>query len=479
MSLHVTLSSRGRQSGGQWWTGAGRFRLARRLALIAACGLLGCLCAAAGAALAAPAIGAATTSRFAAAATPRIVGGGSVSIARFPFQVALYDPQAGSISGGFFCGGVIIDATHVATAAHCVIDSETGHVVAPSHIAVLAGASRLSVAAGTSSAGGSGVKDPAAATAFDPSYSRASSDYDVGVVTLKRPLWSSPVAPAHDGFSAIAPIAVDPALAATYANPNAGVAPITATVSGWGDTHAEPSGGLGSYPDNLQSVRVPLVSAELCASDYADPFASQPITARMLCAGGQAGGGDSCFGDSGGPLVVDSQTPANPPSDYVLAGLVSFGDGCAQAESPGVYARIADTQVANFLTSEPGQSPLTHGGGAATTSTSPELRVVGKGCTHARCTVSVTSAAHGGSRAVRTVHATLGLRQRATCRRRGKRVACIRLVSRTPRVRAVAGGRFVIVADHLGPGRCTFKLTAIDRAGHKQTTPTTVALIVK
>ncbi|HEY5260607.1 MAG TPA: trypsin-like serine protease, partial [Solirubrobacteraceae bacterium] len=68
-----------------------------------------------------------------------IVGGAGVSIASFPFQVALYETQAGSPAAGFFCGGVIIDATHILTAAHCVVGSSGN----PGEMAVLAGSSSL------------------------------------------------------------------------------------------------------------------------------------------------------------------------------------------------------------------------------------------------------------------------------------------------------------------------------------------------
>ena len=49
------------------------------------------------------------------------------SITEFPFQVALYDPRAGTPAKGFFCGGVILDATHVATAAHCLFGEGGTH----------------------------------------------------------------------------------------------------------------------------------------------------------------------------------------------------------------------------------------------------------------------------------------------------------------------------------------------------------------
>jgi secreted trypsin-like serine protease len=280
------------------------------------------------------------------------VGGESVPIAAFPFQVALFDPRAGSVAAGFFCGGVVIDATHVATAAHCAIDEGTGRVTPPADIAVLAGTARL---------GGAGaVEDRASATSLDPSYEPSINDYDAAVIRLSRPLWSEST-PELDGRSTIAPIAVSAALAGAYADPTPAGPSILATVSGWGDMRGESStsqGLNGSYPNDLHAVTLPLVPAGMCASAFGGPFSSsQPITARMLCAGELSGGRDSCFGDSGGPLVVHS-APGGSPRDYVLAGLVSFGEGCAQPEGPGVYASIANPEIASFLTSNPPQTPL-------------------------------------------------------------------------------------------------------------------------
>ncbi|KAH8418668.1 hypothetical protein KR222_009239, partial [Zaprionus bogoriensis] len=99
------------------------------------------------------------------------------------------------------------------------------------------------------------------------------------------------------------------------------VAGTVATVSGWGTTT---EGGFSSA--QLQRVQVPLVDNEACQAAYT----WRPITDGMMCAGISGGGKDACQGDSGGPLVANGQ----------LVGIVSWGEGCAQADYPGVYAAV-------------------------------------------------------------------------------------------------------------------------------------------
>eukprot|EP00438_Fugacium_kawagutii_P007974 Skav221219 [mRNA] locus=scaffold2467:225577:226398:- [translate_table: standard] len=72
----------------------------------------------------------------------------------------------------------------------------------------------------------------------------------------------------------------------------------------------------------------------------------------MLCAQGSSSAGivDACQGDSGGPLVC-----ARSDGRYVLHGATSWGYGCADAQYPGVWARIS--HVLPWLTQHTGIEP--------------------------------------------------------------------------------------------------------------------------
>lgn len=82
----------------------------------------------------------------------------------------------------------------------------------------------------------------------------------------------------------------------------------------------------------LKELVLPQVALEDCRS----MMSGFKIVDSYICAGYRVGGQDACQGDSGGPLMrLDKfQCPH-------LVGVVSWGDGCAQPDKPGVYIRVS------------------------------------------------------------------------------------------------------------------------------------------
>ena len=62
----------------------------------------------------------------------------------------------------------------------------------------------------------------------------------------------------------------------------------------------------------------------------------------MICAGFSSGAFDSCQGDSGGPIgfIPAASGVVNPSNAPILAGVVSWGYGCARQNRYGVYTNV-------------------------------------------------------------------------------------------------------------------------------------------
>lgn len=215
---------------------------------------------------------------------PFIVGGSEASVADHPYAVFLSDN-----GGNQFCGGVLVTSRAVATAAHCALAVQRGD------LRVVAGRDDKRTNDGTTV----GVDEIWVA----PGYEKPSTGNDLAVLTLGASV-SYPAATVADSD--------DRELYATGT---------MATVLGWGRTSAG-----GARSDTLRSAQVPVVSDSDCSAAY-DSYDSK----TMLCAGYPEGGVDACQGDSGGPLMVGD----------TIIGIVSWGEGCAQAGKPGVYTRVS------------------------------------------------------------------------------------------------------------------------------------------
>ncbi|XP_066247121.1 serine proteinase stubble isoform X1 [Euwallacea similis] len=237
-------------------------------------------------------------------AQTRIVGGKNAPFGRWPWQVSVRRTSFFGFSSTHRCGGAILNENWIATAGHCVDDLLT------SQIRIRVGEHDFSNAEEELPYSERSV----ARKIVHPKYNFFTYEYDLALVQLDKPIQFA----AH-----IRPICL-PATGDLLIGENA-------TVTGWGRL----SEG-GTLPSILQEVQVPIVSNDRCKSMFLKAGRQEVIPEIFLCAGHEGGGQDSCQGDSGGPLQVKGRD-----GRYFLAGIISWGIGCAEANLPGVCTRIS------------------------------------------------------------------------------------------------------------------------------------------
>merc|ERR1719309_147244 len=220
----------------------------------------------------------------------RIVGGQPASKNEYPWLVAIV--KRGSTRS--FCGGVLISSRTVLTAAHCNVYSafQVRVHVGEHDLTTSDGEQKMSVRRWTN----------------HPIYNRNNNDNDFAVIELSSDVRFS---------DTVMPICMP--------NPSANYDNRVATVAGWGTT----SSG-GSTTTTPQEVDVDTITNSACTTNTL--YSSNDITTNMLCA--RRSGKDACQGDSGGPLMTKES------NFFSVIGVVSWGIGCAQANAPGVYARV-------------------------------------------------------------------------------------------------------------------------------------------
>ena len=236
-----------------------------------------------------------------------VVGGSNAAPGEYPAVAQI------TFGKGFLCTGTLIAPDTVLTAGHC--SSVTGGAGVASPAAFPPALIDVRIGNHQSDTGGELV--PVSRVVMQPNY-LLTQGYDISLLKLSRASTKPPVKVAGSTETASwAPGTLE-------------------TIVGWGRT----SDG-GETPDILQKAQVPITTHRYCDDAYGT------IDERtMVCAGYPEGGTDTCQGDSGGPMFG-----RNAAGALRVVGATSFGEGCAKAGYPGVYARVGDTTLREWIRS--------------------------------------------------------------------------------------------------------------------------------
>jgi secreted trypsin-like serine protease len=233
----------------------------------------------------------------------RIIGGQDARPNAYPYQISLQYSSNGGVKK-HRCGGSVLSATKILTAAHCV------DTVKPNQLAVVAGAHNMKVLEPTQQ------RRDVASFAVHPSWNSRNINNDIAVLTLSEPLELNDVVK----VISIAPQGIEPS------GPALG--------TGWGLTE----NGGSVPPDALQEVQLKVFPRSRCQLIYS---IINPINKTMMCANSPGEHKGACNGDSGSPLVCNNGGGSG--SDY-QCGVVSWGvrGQCGNPNFPSVYANVAN-----------------------------------------------------------------------------------------------------------------------------------------
>jgi secreted trypsin-like serine protease len=267
----------------------------------------------------------------------RIIGGVVVRRGDWPWQVAIYDQS------GFICGGSVVAANWVLTAAHCVTDAGQKPLGAENFVVVEGAPNIVKELAALGALADGRVLRVKRVVAHEQ-YSLAKVDdnlkveNDIALLELADPARSAPI-PYADSQSAAAETPNNPAIATGWGK----IRPYRNTENGPIDPETgkliTPAEFKEKYETTqLMQVEMPVVATEQCQAAYRNAYSKIVIDRSQVCSGRPEGGKSACNGDSGGPLVVRNE------SGYVQIGVTSFvADNtlCALPGLPAVFTRVS------------------------------------------------------------------------------------------------------------------------------------------
>ncbi|XP_063175233.1 transmembrane protease serine 7-like [Chroicocephalus ridibundus] len=228
----------------------------------------------------------------------RIVGGEDARSGKWPWQASL---QMGAL--GHVCGATVISNRWLISAAHCFLDSDSVRYSVPSGWRAYMGLHTINEKSNRV------AMRSIRRIIVHPQYDQSVSDYDIALLEMETPVFFSEL---------VQPICL-PSTSRVF------VYGTVCYVTGWGAIKEN-----SHLAKTLQEAQVRIINQSVCNKLYDDL-----ITSRMLCAGNLNGGVDSCQGDSGGPLACTGKG-----NRWYIAGIVSWGEGCARRNRPGVYTKV-------------------------------------------------------------------------------------------------------------------------------------------
>ncbi|XP_041866467.1 tissue-type plasminogen activator-like [Melanotaenia boesemani] len=253
--------------------------------------------------------------------TKKIVGGSFIPIESHPWIAAIFFKRH-----KFLCGGSLISPCWVLTAAHCFHDGVNTKL------------KHLSVYMGKTAINDTDTKREQSFTVekliIHQHYNDSNFNNDIALLRIKNINGGCAVRTASVRTACLPPLHIQlpPGL--------------TCSIAGFGkETY-----NSWSYSQLLKQADVTLLSSTECKKGL--PYENL-ITDNMFCAASPDWSTDACKGDSGGPLVCQA-------SDRMfLFGVVSWGDGCASKNKPGVYTQVTNYNV--WIAKNTGLSEYTKG----------------------------------------------------------------------------------------------------------------------